>query len=134
MTARTHTDAPAGSPLRLVDSITQLGPADAGCLAVSGSHGGASSARYAIAARPALSIFNDAGVGLDRAGLVALDLLQQQGLCACTVSHMTARIGEADSTLRTGVVSHCNALATQQGVEPGQTCQHALYRFAALHR
>lgn len=125
---------PAGAPLRVVDSITELGPGDAGCLAVSGSHGGASSARYAIAARPALSVFNDAGVGLDRAGLVALDLLQQQGLSACTVSHMTARIGEAHSTLRTGVVSHCNTLAAQGGVAPGQACQLALDRFAAQHR
>ncbi|MCB2040757.1 MAG: hypothetical protein KDH48_08185, partial [Rhodoferax sp.] len=91
-----------------MDSITELGPADAGCLAVCGSHGGASSARYAIAARPRFTVFNDAGVGLDRAGLVALDQLQQQGLAACTVSHMTARIGEAASTLATGVVSHCN--------------------------
>ena len=90
----------------MVDSITELGPADAGCLAVSGSHGGASSARYAIAARPLLSVFNDAGVGLDRAGLVALEQLQAQGLAACTVSHLTARIGEADSSLETGVLSY----------------------------
>jgi hypothetical protein len=47
--------------LRLVDSITETTPADAGCLAVSGSHGGISSARYALAARPLLSVFNDAG-------------------------------------------------------------------------
>jgi len=134
VTRHLDTDTPADLPLRLVDSITQLGPIDAGCIAVSGSHGGASSARYAIAARPALSVFNDAGVGLDRAGLVALDLLQQQDLPACTVSHMTARIGEADSTLRTGVVSHCNALAAQQGVAPGQPCQQALDRFSAQHR
>jgi hypothetical protein len=128
------TDERSSPPLRVVDSITELGPADAGCLAVSGSHGGASSARYAIAARPALSVFNDAGAGLDRAGLVALDLLQQQGLPACTVSHMTARIGEALSTLHNGVISHCNALAAQQGVAPGQPCQQALDRFAAQHR
>lgn len=121
----------AGPPLRVVDSITELQPADAGCIAVSGSHGGASSARYAIAARPLLSVFNDAGVGLDRAGLVALDQLQQQGLAACTVSHMTARIGDAGSTLSTGVVSHCNARAADQGVAPGQTCRQALERFVA---
>ena len=41
--------------LRIVDSITELRPIDAGCLAVSGSHGGMSSARYALAARPLLS-------------------------------------------------------------------------------
>jgi hypothetical protein len=123
------TDGNKGPPLRLVDSITELGRADAGCLAVSGSHGGASSARYAIAARPLFSVFNDAGVGLDRAGLVALDMLQQQGLAACTVSHSTARIGEAASTLGTGVVSRCNTLAMAHGVVPGQTCWLALQAF-----
>ena len=56
--------------LRIVDSITELRPTDAGCLAVSGSHGGMSSARYALAARPLLSVFNDAGVGLDGGLLV----------------------------------------------------------------
>jgi hypothetical protein len=124
------TDARAGPPLRLVDSITELGPADAGCLAVSGSHGGASSARYAIAARPLLSIFNDAGVGLDRAGLVALDQLQGQGLAACTVSHTTARIGEARSSLATGVVSHANLLAAAAGIAPGMACRDALAVFS----
>ena len=120
-------------PLRVVDSITELGPADAGCLAVCGSHGGASSARYAIAARPRFTVFNDAGVGLERAGLVALDQLQQQGLAACTVSHMTARIGEAASTLATGVVSHCNPLAAAHGVVAGQSCRQALERFRPAH-
>jgi hypothetical protein len=63
--------AAAGVPrLRVVDSITELVPgADAGCLAVSGSHGGISSAQYAWAAQPLLAVFNDAGVGKDRAGL-----------------------------------------------------------------
>ena len=34
-------------PLRIVDSITELRPHDAGCVAISGSHGGISSAQYA---------------------------------------------------------------------------------------
>ena len=60
-------------PLRIVDSITELSARDQGCLAVSGSHGGLSSARYALAAKPLLSVFNDAGGGKDGAGLAALD-------------------------------------------------------------
>ena len=82
------------APLRLVDSITELRPGlDAGCLAVSGSHGGISSAQYAWAARPLLAVFNDAGVGKDRAGLAALPFLQGHGIAACTVGHHSARIG-----------------------------------------
>ena len=109
--------------LRVVDSITELGPQDAGCLAVSGSHGGISSARYALAARPLLSVFNDAGVGRDAAGLAALPFLQTHGLAACTVAHESARIGEAESTLDDGVISHVNLPAQALGVAPGQRCR-----------
>jgi hypothetical protein len=105
--------------LRIIDSITQLQPADAGCIALSGSHGGASSARYAIAARPLLSVFNDAGVGKDEAGIAGLGMLQAEGLAACAVSHTSARIGQADSTLADGVVSHVNRAAQALGIEPG---------------
>ena len=106
-------------PLRVVDSITELQPADAGCIALSGSHGGLSSARYALAVRPLLSVFNDAGVGLDSAGIAGLDLLQVHGLAACAVSHMSARIGLAASTLDSGVVSHTNAAAEALGIRTG---------------
>jgi hypothetical protein len=108
--------------LRVVDSITQLGPADEGCIAVSGSHGGISSARYALAARPLLSVFNDAGVGKDAAGLAALAFLQSHGLAACTVAHTSARIGEAQSTLANGVVSHVNDAGVEIGIAVGANC------------
>lgn len=109
--------------LRIVDSITELRATDKGCIAVSGSHGGISSARYALAARPWLSVFNDAGVGKDAAGLASLAFLQSHALAACTVSHASARIGEARSTLEDGVISHANALAAELGVKTGQTCK-----------
>jgi len=109
--------------LKLVDSITELRPQDAGCIAVSGSHGGISSVQYALAARPLLSIFNDAGVGKDKAGLAALNILQSHALAACTVSHTSACIGQAKSTLQSGVVNHCNLLARELGVDAGHFCQ-----------
>ncbi|MDZ4290578.1 MAG: hypothetical protein U1C47_01510 [Hydrogenophaga sp.] len=107
-------------PMRVVDSITELQPADAGCIALSGSHGGLSSARYALAVRPLLSVFNDAGVGKDAAGVAGLALLQAQGLAACTVSHTSACIGQAASTLVCGVVSHVNEAARALGIVTGQ--------------
>ena len=110
-------------PLRTVDSITELGARDGGCIAVSGSHGGISSARYALAAQPLISVFNDAGGGKDEAGLAALAFLQAHGLAACTVAHHSARIGEARSTLDEGVINHCNELALGLGVIPGQSCR-----------
>lgn len=112
--------------LRIVDSITELRTHDEGCIAVSGSHGGLSSARYALAARPLLSVFNDAGVGLNNAGIAALDFLQSHGLAACTVAHHSACIGEAQSTLASGVVTAGNAAASALGVQAGWTCQQAV--------
>ena len=120
--------------LRIVDSITELGPLDAGCIAVSGSHGGSSSARYAIAARPLLSVFNDAGVGREAAGIAGLALLQSQGLAACTVSHASARIGDARSTLADGIISHVNDHAAALALAAGQTCQGAVAQLQNTHR
>lgn len=113
--------------LRIVDSITELKPGqDGGCIAVSGSHGGISSAQYALAARPLIAVFNDAGVGLDEAGLAALPFLQRHGIAACAVRHSTARIGEARSTLADGVIGHCNALALALGAAPEQACSELI--------
>lgn len=123
----THAVRPAPS-LRVVDSITELRVADAGCIAVSGSHGGLSAAHYAIAARPLLSVFNDAGIGKDAAGIAALALLQSHGLAAAIVSHDSARIGEAHSTLHDGIVRHVNAAAQALGIVAGMQCAQAVAR------
>lgn len=108
-----------GRPLLLLDSIAAVTPGAADQVVVSGSHGGASAARYAIAARPLLTVFNDAGGGKDDAGIVGLAMMQAEGLAAATVAHTSARIGEARSTLEDGVVSHVNDGAAALGVRPG---------------
>jgi hypothetical protein len=87
---------------------------------VTGSHGGASVVSYALAARPRLVVFNDAGVGLEQAGIASLAELQDAGIAACTVAHDSARIGEADSTLATGVISFANRAAAALGAAPGR--------------
>jgi hypothetical protein len=112
--------------LRLIDSITELTAKDAGCIAVSGSHGGISSARFAAAARPLLSVFNDAGIGKDQAGIAGLAWLQMQGMAACSVAHSSACIGVAQSTLDLGIVNHANDLALSLGVRLGQTSKAAV--------
>ena len=121
----------AKAAVRIVDSITELTEQDAGCIAVSGSHGGISSARYALDARPLLSIFNDAGLGRDQAGIAALEWLQSHDLAACTVAHTSARIGDARSTWEHGMVSHTNALAQALGVERGMVCNAMELKYPA---
>ena len=78
----------------LVDSITQLTADDVGAWVVTGSHGGISSAHYALAHPMVLVVFNDAGVGKGNAGIAALALLQAQGRAAATVAHTSACIGD----------------------------------------
>ena len=119
--------------IRVIDSITALTAADQGCIAVSGSHGGASAAGYARMARPMLSVFNDAGVGKDDAGIAGLEMLQAEGLAACTVSHHSARIGQARSTLDEGIVSHANRLAQAMGIHPGMSMRACLERLASAN-
>ena len=115
----------------LFDSITEAVGVSAGCIVVSGSHGGVSSARYALQAAPRLAVFNDAGVGKDGAGIAALAVLQAQGIAACTVAHTSARIGEARSTLADGVVSHVNAGAAALGLAFGQPLRQAVAALTA---
>ena len=111
--------SPAAPNLRVVHSITELNALDAGCIAVSGSHGGLSAARFALQALPYLAVFNDAGIGKDGAGIAALPWLQQHGIAALAVAHDSARIGEAASTWQDGVISAVNDAAAALGAQPG---------------
>lgn len=110
----------AHAPVHVMDSIAAISAKDSECVVVTGSHGGLSAAQYALAARPLLCVFNDAGVGKDNAGIAGLVLLEQNGIAACAVSHMSARIGVASSTLGSGVVTHANPSAMALGVAIGQ--------------
>ena len=118
----------SGLPLAalLFDSITEAVDVGAGRIVISGSHGGISSARYALQTAPLLAVFNDAGVGKDGAGIAALPLLQARGVAACTVAHASARIGEARSTLEDGIVSHLNESAALLGLAVGQPLRQAV--------
>lgn len=104
----------------VVDSITQLDAGDAGAVVVSGSHGGTSSAEFALALPLRLVFFNDAGVGKDGAGIAALALLQARGVPAASVAHSSARIGDALDAWEHGVISHANLAARGLGVQVGQ--------------
>lgn len=108
-----------GQRLRLHDSIAALVPADAGSIVVSGSHGGRSAAGYALAMPLALVVFNDAGIGKDDAGIVALQLLDAAGTPCVTVSHASARIGEARDGWDHGIVSFVNDRARALGLVTG---------------
>ena len=127
MTPQEVASGPAGRVL-LMDSITQVRAEDAGTLVVSGSHGGTSSGTYALAVPLRVVVFNDAGVGKDAAGIAALAMLQARGTAACTVSHLSARIGDSRDAWAHGVVSHANAAARALGIAPGAALAPTLSR------
>lgn len=112
----------------LLDSITWIDAADAGQIVISGSHGGRSSAQYAILFPLALCCMNDAGVGKDCAGVVALDMLEARGTPGLAVSHDSARIGDAQDAWDHGIVSHVNAGAAALGIAVGQLLRNEITR------
>jgi hypothetical protein len=109
----------------LAPTITVL-PADvAGRVIVTASHGGLYPGYLVLAAQARAAIFNDAGFGKDRAGVASLGLLQDRGKAAATVSHVSARIGDADDMMDHGVISAVNDVAAWCGVTQGMSCAEA---------
>ena len=108
--------------VHLASTVTRLGPEVAGKVLVSGSHGGSYAGYLAAKARACAVILNDAGVGKDSAGIGSLGYCDALGMAAATVSHMSARIGDAQDTLSAGIISHANEVAHAAGCEAGMSC------------
>jgi hypothetical protein len=113
------------APIVTADSITRIGDEANGAVVVNASHGGIYAAYLAAKLHAAAAIFNDAGIGKDRAGIGGLDYLDALGIAAATIGHDTARIGDGADMLARGVVTHANALAAALGVRPGLPCAAA---------
>jgi hypothetical protein len=121
------------APIVIADSITRVEPSAAGAVIVNASHGGIYAAYLAAKLHAAAAIFNDAGVGRDRAGIGGLDYLDEFGIAAATVGHETARIGDGDNMMAGGIITHANALAASLGVIPGQACRDAAAALQQAH-
>ncbi|SEO42093.1 hypothetical protein SAMN04490248_10531 [Salinihabitans flavidus] len=119
---------PDRAPVLLADSVTKLGPEAAGRVVVSGSHGGRYAAYLAFRAGCRAVILNDAGIGLDAAGIGGLEWLEAQGMAAASVDHRSADIGDARAMLERGWISYVNAGAARLGVRPGMACAEAVGR------
>src|SRR3979411_401814 len=117
---------PSPAPVVVADSITRVAGAEArGAVIVNASHGGIYAAYLAAKLGAAAAIFNDAGVGRDRAGMPGVDSLQDLGSAAATIGHDTARIGDGADMMARGVITHANALAAALGGPAGMACRRA---------
>lgn len=104
-----------------VDAAPMLEDGDAGTIAITGSHAALFRGQPDGLIAPAVHavFFNDAGVGLDGAGIKRLALLDERKLVAGAVDAATAPIGNAREIYRTGVLSHVNESAAAAGAAPG---------------
>ncbi|GAA6201319.1 hypothetical protein NBRC116599_25450 [Aquicoccus sp. SU-CL01552] len=109
----------------LSDSVTKLAGA-AGRVVVTGSHGGVFAACLAFRSGARAAVFNDAGVGLDHAGIGGLGWLARLGMAAAAVDHQSAPIGNAGAMVGQGVISHANSLAEDLGLRLGMSCAEAV--------
>lgn len=115
-----------------LDSASLVTPEDAYTIVITGSHGGliGGDPVRALAVDALMVIFNDAGVGIDQAGISRLTVLDRRNIGAITVSHKSARIGCAYSSWENGCISFANVTATEAGVQTGQPLNEFLYEFA----
>ncbi|WGF87995.1 hypothetical protein [Marinivivus vitaminiproducens] len=114
-----------GRRVILMDSISLIGEGDAGAVIVCGSHGGAISGAFAALHPPSLVVFNDAGGGKAGAGRASIAMLDARGIACATVSHMTARIGDAEDAWLNGTISAVGKAAEKAGVRTGQSVRQA---------
>jgi len=120
----------AGIALVLMDSIAAIAPSHEGAIVLTGSHGGQSAGEYALKVPLRAVIFNDAGIGKDEAGVVALALLEKIGVPAVAIAHTSGRIGDAQDMWANGVISRVNEAAQARGARAGMSAPDAARCFA----
>lgn len=101
----------------MLDSITDAGAHCASQIVLSGSHGGMLPAAIASQHNMRAVLLNDAGQGLNRAGVAGVLALDDIDMAAACASHSSCEIGSAQSMLGHGRISVANRTARQLGVE-----------------
>ena len=94
-----------------------------------GSHGGQLPGCIAIRKFARAVILNDAGVGLDKAGISSLELCEKIKMAAATVSSMSCRIGNGYDMVERGIISYVNLSGAKLGVHEGMLCKIAIAKF-----
>lgn len=114
----------AGTPeVWCLDSASLVLPEDYSRIIITGSHGGLLGARPETALKydAIAAVYNDAGIGMDGAGISRLAALDNRHIAAATVSAQSACIGDARSTYQDGILSAVNRSAAEFGGEIGMS-------------
>lgn len=112
---------PGNAGIQVVDTVTKLDERHVGQVVIGASHGGIYAAYCAARGRVRGVILNDAGVGLEQAGIAGLAYLQDLDIPAATAGHDSCRIGDGADMAANGVISYVNACARELGCEPGES-------------
>ena len=122
--------SPSFSPSSLLlDSVTELPSHAQAPVMLTGSHGGAHAAQFALARGIRAALFHDAGIGKDNAGIACLDIFAAHGLPCASVDSWSACIGDARDTMGRGCISRANAQASALGIGAGMGVADALGAF-----
>lgn len=126
----------AGVRVVLLDSVSLVEATDRDAVIVTASHGGllGGDPASALSCDAIAAVFNDAGVGIDDAGLSRLPALDARSIAAVTVATASARIGDARSTWTDGVISHANGCAMRAGASVGQPLRAFVASIASARR
>ncbi len=128
MTHEVHKVVKESGGFRIViaNSATSISGDNKNDIVVDGSHCGANIATdYVLPNGARGMIGNDAGIGLENAGIASLKILETQGIPAAAVAAMSAEIGIGQSTYDEGVISAANEVAKKMGVAVGMTAKEA---------
>jgi hypothetical protein len=102
-----------------LDSASLLVPEDRDRVLATGSHAALIAGHTTAPFAPRLILFNDGGPGIDRGGVLGLDILEQAGVAGAAVAARSARIGDGRSTLQDGTLSAVNQPAYRLGLRVG---------------
>ncbi|WP_330229584.1 hypothetical protein OHA40_26610 [Nocardia sp. NBC_00508] len=118
-----------GRQVVVMDSLSQATEADRNHVIVAASNGGAASGTAARRLSLGCVVLNDAGIGKDGAGVAGITALDEVGIPAVAVSHMSAEISNGMDTWDNGVVSFVNETAQNAGFRIGERVSDAVLRF-----
>jgi hypothetical protein len=122
-----------GVQVHAMDSAALITADDRGHVVLTGSHGALLGGRPETAAKHPVfaAVYNDAGFGVDDAGISRLPALEARGIAGATVSAWSARIGDGLSTFRDGYVSAVNERAAACGAKLGISARELVKLFVA---
>jgi len=129
-------EVPGEPRVLALDAAPMLAPEDAGAIVITGSHAALFRGQPDNVIGPALLavFFNDAGVGLDGAGINRLPTLDRRNVAAGTVSADSAPIGDARASYNEGIISHLNQTALGLGGKVGQPLREFVDQILTLAR